>query len=724
MQRPSSSSIALVALSALAALAALGCASLAPFEAVRARVPAEEMLALDGRTVHVEQRGAGEPVVLLHGFGESTYSFRYVLPALAERYRVIAVDLNGFGYTDRPRDPAHYTLDGQQRLVLGVLDHLGVESAHFVGHSYGGGLTLWIAAHHPERVRSMVLVDTTLPLYSTTQRKRLANLRPFTFVYLRTVVLRERYVRQSLEAAYEDDSLATPDVVRAFLDRLRIAGIDDAYYGLLAKLGDPPALVDLAAIDTPALVVWGREDRRTSLRNGERIAAALPRARLIGIPGCGHVPMEEKPRELLAEVLPFLDERSRASDGDLAVHCGKLIDGVTEAVQSDVWVTIRGGRITAVAAGAPAAGLPLLDLGAKTCLPGLLDLHTHLTDSPEDTKDLRVYLTRSEEEALARGKEHARATLLAGFTTVRDVGTYIAWTDRALRDAIRRGETPGPRMQVAGMYLTVPGGGGDLLIPGVPESEVPARVRRGVARGVGAFRRKAEEAVSGGADLLKVIASGAVLAYGGVPGAPEMSEEEIRAAAEVAHAHGLRLAAHAHGARSVKDAIRAGADTIEHASLIDDEGIALARERGVCLDMDVYNGDYIDTEGRRLGWPEEFLRKNVETTEVQRSNFRKALAAGAILSYGTDAAVYPHGLNARQLRVMVERGMTPMQAIQAATSVSARCMGWGDRVGALRPGLAGDLIAVDGDPLRDADELGRVKVVVLGGRVVSPAVQP
>jgi imidazolonepropionase-like amidohydrolase/pimeloyl-ACP methyl ester carboxylesterase len=704
-------------------LALAGCASLPPYETVRARVPAEEMLALDGRSVHVQQLGDrnADAVVLLHGFGESTYTFRNVAPALAERYRVIAIDLNGFGYTDRPRDPASYTLDGQQRLVLAVLDRLGVDRAHFLGHSYGGGLTLWIAAHHPERVRSMVLVATTLPRYSTDQRTRLANLRPFSFLYLRTVVLRERFVRESLEAAYEDDSLVTPEVVRAVLDRLRVAGVDDAYHGLLAERGEPPAIVDLGAIEKPALVVWGREDRRTSVRNGERFAAALPWARLVVIDGSGHVPMEEKPRELLAAVLPFLADPSRVrGGGDLAVRCGRLIDGLADEVRSDVWVTIHGGTIVGVGAEAPAGDMPTLDLGAKTCLPGLLDLHTHLTDSPEDTKDLRVYLTRPDEEALARGREHARATLLAGFTTVRDVGTYIAWTDRALRDAIRRAETPGPRMQVAGMYLTVPGGGGDLLIPGVPERDVPARVRRGVARGAGAFRSRAEEAVAGGADVLKVIASGAVLAYGGVPGAPEMSVQEIRAVAEVAHAHGRRLAAHAHGARSVRDAIRAGADTVEHASLIDAEGIALAKARGVCLVMDVYNGDFIDTEGRRQGWPEEFLRKNVETTEVQRVNFGKAVAAGATVAYGTDAAVYPHGLNARQFRVMVERGMTPMQAIRAATSVAARCMGWGNRVGALRPGLAGDLVAVDGDPLRDVGELERVTAVVQDGRVVLP----
>jgi len=192
-------------------------------------------------------------------------------------------------------------------MVLGVLDRLGVEQAHFVGHSYGGALTLWIAAHHPERLRSMVLVDTAMPLYSTTLRTRAANLRPLTFAYLRTVVLHQRYVRRVLRAAYHDDALATPEVARAYLDRLRVAGIDDAYYGLMAELGAPPAEVDLATIATPRW--WsGAATTRTPQRNGQRIAAALPHARFTSIPECGHTPMEEKPRELLAEVLPFLGE--------------------------------------------------------------------------------------------------------------------------------------------------------------------------------------------------------------------------------------------------------------------------------------------------------------------------------------------------------------------------------------------------------------------------------
>jgi imidazolonepropionase-like amidohydrolase len=196
-----------------------------------------------------------------------------------------------------------------------------------------------------------------------------------------------------------------------------------------------------------------------------------------------------------------------------------------------------------------------------------------------------------------------------------------------------------------------------------------------------------------------------------------MTPEEIRAVVEVAHRNGLKVAAHAHGARSIKEAILAGADTIEHASLIDDETIALAREHGVALSMDVYNGDYIDTEGRRQGWPEEFLRKNLETTEAQRQGFTKAHAAGVRIVYGTDAAVYPHGLNARQFPIMVQRGMTPMEAIQSATSVAAQAMGWADRIGALAPGRYGDLVAVSCRPLEDIACLQHVDVVVKGGLV-------
>ncbi len=402
--------------------------------------------------------------------------------------------------------------------------------------------------------------------------------------------------------------------------------------------------------------------------------------------------------------------------GSLAVHCGTLIDGITPEPRRDITVQVRAGRITQLIAGSsPAADLPWLDLADYTCLPGLIDMHVHITDQSTDTADLSVYYRRTAGEQAAIASENARATLLAGFTSLRNVGTYIAWTDRALRDAINSGEVAGPRLQVSGFYLTIPGGGGDLVIPGIPAADIPDRVRQGVTRGPEQFRLRAQAAVDGGADLLKVIASGAVLAYGGVPGAAEMTPEEIAAVVAVGHAAGLKVAAHAHGAQSIKDAIHAGADTIEHASLIDDEAIALARERGVALSMDIYNGDYIDTEGRRQGWPEEFLRKNIETTEAQRQGFTRAHAAGATIVFGSDAAVYPHGLNARQFPVMVARGMLPMEAIQAATSVAARAMGWTDRVGQLSGGHYGDIIAVRGDPLQDISRLQDVAVVIKGG---------
>jgi imidazolonepropionase-like amidohydrolase len=429
-------------------------------------------------------------------------------------------------------------------------------------------------------------------------------------------------------------------------------------------------------------------------------------------------------RALLA-VPPPVD--GLAAPGVLAVRCGALIDGSGSVPRGPSVVLVRDGRIASLAEGGAAPpGVALLDLAGYTCLPGLIDLHTHLTDRPEDTADLRVFLTRTPEEALARGRENAAATVCAGFTTVRDVGTYIAGTDVALRDAIRAGEFLGPRMQVAAFYLTIPGGGGDLLIPGVAEAGIPLRLRRGVARGAAEFRRRAELALAQGADVLKVIASGAVLAYGGVPGAPEMRPDELRAVAAVAHRAGRKLAAHAHGARSVEEAIRAGADTIEHASLLDEGGIRLARERGVPLVMDVYNGDFIDTEGRRQAWPEEFLRKNRETMAEQRRRFTRAHRAGAPLAFGTDAAVYPHGDNARQLAVMVSLGMSPMEALRSATSIAARAMGWDDRVGFLAPGGWADLVAVSGDPLADVRRLERVEVVVQGGRVLRtpPGIAP
>ena len=406
-----------------------------------------------------------------------------------------------------------------------------------------------------------------------------------------------------------------------------------------------------------------------------------------------------------------------ADSGTIDVRCGQLIDGLSDDVLADQLVRIENGRITRVSPyrDTTDSDRPLLDLSDHHCLPGLIDTHTHLTDQANETRDLSIYYTRPEAEERRIARRNAEITLFAGFTTARNVGAYGGWSGRDLRDRIAAGEIAGPRVQTAGFYLTIPAGGGDLVIPGIDESEIPDRVRMGVARGADEFRRKAEEAVAGGADVLKVIASGAVLAFGGIPGAPEMTPEEIAAVVAVGHAAGIKVTAHAHGAQSIKDAILAGADSIEHASLADDEAIALAAERGVAFSMDVYNGDYIATVGRDQGWPEEFLRKNDETVDEQREVFRKAYAAGVPIIYGTDAAVYPHGDNARQFEIMVSLGMTPMDAIRSATSLAAKHIGWSADVGALVPGRFGDLIAVRGNPLEDIARLQEVAVVIKGG---------
>lgn len=398
----------------------------------------------------------------------------------------------------------------------------------------------------------------------------------------------------------------------------------------------------------------------------------------------------------------------------MSVYCGTLIDGISIEPQSNKTVVIKDRRVESVLDGKPSSGA-VVDFSEYTCLPGLIDTHTHIVESAGDTADLSVYYTRSLDDEQVLAKKNAATTLGVGFTTVRNVGAYNGWAERVLRDRINSGEIPGPRMQIAGFYLTIPAGGGDLVIPGYDEKDIPARVRMGVARGPDQFRQKAQEAVDGGATVLKVIASGAVLAFGGVPGSPEMTPDEIEAVAEVAHAAGIKLTAHAHGAQSIKEAILAGADSIEHASLADDEAISLALQHDVAFSMDVYNGSYIATVGREQNWPEEFLRKNDETTEAQRQVFTKAHAAGVPIIFGTDSAVYPHGDNAKMFPIMVERGMTPMEAIQAATSVAAKYIGWSDDVGAIEPGRFGDLIAVKGDPLADISILQNVEVVIKGG---------
>lgn len=399
-----------------------------------------------------------------------------------------------------------------------------------------------------------------------------------------------------------------------------------------------------------------------------------------------------------------------------AVRAGRLVDALTGRVLEDQLIRFEAGRITEVAPFRAAPPGPVTDWSRFTVLPGLIDLHTHLVGADQSADPLEP-LKHSAADDVLFGVRNARSTLAAGFTTVRDVGTWHGLADAILRNAINDGRVAGPRMKVAGAYVTRPGGGGEIT--GLPEGQSPPDdMRMGVVESVADVRAKGTWLLEHGADFLKLIATGAVLTVGTEPGQIELPEDQVRAAVEVAAARNTFVAAHAHGAAGIKTAIRAGARTIEHASLIDDEGVRMARDRPVWLVMDVYNGDFIDEMGRRDGWPEETLRKNFETTEAQRIGFRKAVAAGAKVAFGTDAGVFPSGLNARQFAYMVRWGMTPMQAIQAATSIAAEAMMWSDRVGAVAPGRFADLIAVDGDPLADIRVLERVQAVLKGGVAV------
>jgi len=398
-----------------------------------------------------------------------------------------------------------------------------------------------------------------------------------------------------------------------------------------------------------------------------------------------------------------------------AIRAGRLVDVERGEVRRDQVILIRGERIESVQPGTARipAGARVVDLSRQTVLPGLIDGHAHLIGEV-GLADVLLPLQRSGAQEAFSGVRNARATLLAGFTTVRDVGTYRAFVDAALRDAIAAGTVIGPRMAVAGAYVTVSTGGGEV-VGTATDVTVPVEFRFGVANSAEEVRARVRALLNGGADFIKIIATGAVLTLGTKPGVSEYTEAEIRAAVEQAAEYGTYVAAHAHGAEGIKRAVRAGVRSIEHGSLMDDEAIALMKERGTWLVADIYNGDYIATVGRDQKWPEDYLRKNDETTEAQRAGFRKAVAAGVKIAYGTDSGVYPHEFSARQLPYMVRYGMTPMQAIQSATLSTAQLLGWEDRVGSLAPGKYADIIAVDGDALADLTRFDKIAFVMKGG---------
>lgn len=396
-----------------------------------------------------------------------------------------------------------------------------------------------------------------------------------------------------------------------------------------------------------------------------------------------------------------------------AVRAGRVLEVASGEVRMDQLIVIRGERIEFVgptSATTIPADAKTIDLSGHTVLPGLIDTHTHVTSDPE-LPPYHGYGVSNPRLAL-KGAANANATLLGGVTTIRNVGA-TGFTDVALRDAINDGDVPGPRMYVSGPSLGITGGHCDDNML-APEFEYEAD---GVADGVEGVRRGVRRNVKYGVDLIKYCGTGGVFSKGTRVGAQQYTAEEVAALIDEAHMHGRKVAVHAHGADGIKVAIRAGVDTVEHASLIDEEGLQLAKKHGTWLSMDIYNTEYTQTEGPKRGELEEFLRKDREVAEIQRENFRKAVKMGVRVIMGTDTGVHRHGDSAKQLAVMVRYGMTPLQAIQAATVNAAEAMSLKGQVGAIVPGAYADIIAVKGDPLNDVRVLESVPFVMKGGVV-------
>lgn len=399
-----------------------------------------------------------------------------------------------------------------------------------------------------------------------------------------------------------------------------------------------------------------------------------------------------------------------------AVKAGRLIDPDSGAVLINQIILVKDNRIESVGAAVPIpAGAKVIDLSRMTVLPGLIDCHTHVADGQAGPEPFDV-LKKTASQIALESVPNARAMLLSGFTTVRDVGTYRALNDVALRDAIAKGYVIGPRMYVAGAYITITGGAG-AMTGQAPDIQLPWDLHYGEANSPWEVRQKVRLLAHDGVDLIKVLSSGAVLTHGSNPMSQEFTPEELRAAVDEASHFGLRVAAHAHSPQGIKNAILAGVASVEHATLIDDEGIALAKQHGTYLDMDIYDDECIQQAGREGKEPKDFLQHDAELGEIQRQNFRKAVQAGVKMSFGTDAGVCPYGTSARQFAFMVKYGMTPMQAIQAATRNAADLLGHSDVLGSIKPGKYADLIAVSGDPLQDIRLLENIQFVMKDGTV-------
>jgi imidazolonepropionase-like amidohydrolase len=396
------------------------------------------------------------------------------------------------------------------------------------------------------------------------------------------------------------------------------------------------------------------------------------------------------------------------------VRAARLLDVATGKYVDNPQVVITDGRITAVgkAGDATPAGAKVVDLPGATLLPGLIDMHVHL----DSVAEIGGYQGLQYSDAFwsVVQTRNAKVTLEAGFTTVRNVGS-AQFDDVGLREAIDEGYVPGPRVVSAAYAIGATGGHCDsTFFPPSMDEKSPYNVDS-----PDEGRKRVRELKKYGARVIKICATGGVFSRGNEPGQQQLTLAEMQAIVDEAHMAGLKVAAHAHGAPGIRDAVRAGVDTIEHASLVDDEGIKLAVQKGAYFSMDIYNTDYTQAEGAKNGVLEDNLRKDRDIAEIQRENFRKALKAGVKMIYGTDAGVYPHGQNAKQFAVMVRYGATPLQAIQSATITAAQALGQEKDVGQVAVGRYGDLIGVAGDPLSDVTTLERPVFVMKGGEVVT-----
>jgi imidazolonepropionase-like amidohydrolase len=395
-----------------------------------------------------------------------------------------------------------------------------------------------------------------------------------------------------------------------------------------------------------------------------------------------------------------------------AIKAGHVIDVENGRVLDKQVVLVRGKKIEAMGSDVKIpSGAKILDLSTKTLLPGLIDCHSHLADGDQkQNADPFFQLRRTASQVVLESVPNARVTLESGFTTVRDAGVYRALNDVALRDAINNGYIVGPRMFVAGAYITISGGAG-AMTGYSPDIKLPWDLHYGEANSPWEVRQKVRQLAHDGVDHIKMLSTGAVLTHESNPNSLEFTPEELQAGVSEAKNFGLRVMVHAHAAEGIKNAIRAGAASIEHAELIDDEGIALAKELGTYLDMDIYDEECIQGESR----PADFVEHDRGLGAMQRQNFTKALKAGVKMVFGTDSGVCPYDYSVRQFAFMVKYGMTPMQAIQSATINAAMLIGKPEEFGSIRAGKFADLVAVDGDPIADIRLLEHVTFVMKEG---------